>query len=163
MTRSLGMVMLAVVVNGCAPGGVSDAQPSPEALAREVLTAIQRRDEARLNRLVLSEDEFEHDVWPGLPAARPERNLPRSYVWADLSQKSNASLRRTLDEYGGRSFALEAVRFAGASTNHGNYRVFRDAVLAVREGDGTPGELRLFGSMIHTAQGWKVFSYVVDR
>ena len=53
-----------------------------------------RRDRARLDALALSEQEFRDHVWPDLPAARPERNLPFSYVWGDLHQKSNISLAR---------------------------------------------------------------------
>ncbi len=55
-----------------------------------------------LRDLALNEIEFREQVWPELPAARPERNLPFSYVWGDLRQKSDANLERTLARHGGR-------------------------------------------------------------
>jgi hypothetical protein len=159
-----GVLLAAVALAaGCGAGSFANTQPSADALAREVLSALARRDQARLNALALTEDEFEQRVWPGLPAARPERNMPWSYVWLDLRQKSDATLRRTLHEYGGRPYELQRVTFAGETTNHGNYRVFREAILAVRDSRGAEQELRVLGSMIETAGGWKVFSYVVDR
>jgi hypothetical protein len=102
-------------------------------------------------------------VWPGLPAARPERNLPWSYVWMDLQQKSDAMLTRTLKEHGGRLYSLESVRFDGESTDHGSYRVRRETVLTVRAGPGALLDLRVIGSMIEGDGGWKVFSYVADQ
>jgi hypothetical protein len=81
----------------------------------------------------------------------------------DLSQKSDAMLKRTLGEYGGQRYALQAVKFAGSTTQHGNYAVHRDAVLVVSDPSGHQQELRLLGSMIESREGWKVFSYLADR
>jgi hypothetical protein len=158
------IVLLAAFVAGCAsPSLLDNTQPTAEALAREVLLALQRRDEPRLQALALTEGEFEERVWPGLPAARPERNLPWSYVWMDLRQKSQTMLARTLREHGGRVYALEQVKFEGSRTDHGNYQVHRDTVLVVRNSDGERVELRVMGSMIESREGWKVFSYMVDE
>jgi hypothetical protein len=138
-------------------------QPSSDALARDLLAALAQDDDARLQALAVSEHEFEHRVWPGLPASRPERNLPWSYVWMDLRQKSEAALARTLREYAGKRFELQAVQFAGTVTEHGSYRIHRETVLVVRDDRANIQELRVLGSMIETERGWKVFSYVVDR
>jgi hypothetical protein len=113
--------------------------------------------------MALTEQEFEHRVWPGLPAARPERNLPWSYVWMDLQQKSTTMLQRQLAAHGGRRYELEAVRFEGSTTEHGTYRVHRNTVLTVRSAPGETLELRILGSMIEAEDGWKVFSYIVDQ
>jgi hypothetical protein len=102
-------------------------------------------------------------VWPELPAARPERNLPFSYVWGDLRQKSDESLRRTLASQRGRRYALVSVRAAGETTRYPSYTVSRETVLMVRDESGAATELRLFGSIIQKDGGWKVFSYVVDE
>jgi len=141
---------------------LSNTHPSPEALATAVLGAFERRDTIALNGLVLSEEEFRAHVWPELPAARPERNLPFWYVWGDLRQKSDESLRRTLASHGGRRYALVSVRAAGETTRYPSYTVSRETVLMVRDESGAATELRLFGSTIQKDGGWKVFSYVVD-
>jgi hypothetical protein len=163
LMRAQPILVLALLVAGCGPPPLAHTLPSSEAVAREVLSALERRDVARLRALALSEEEFERRVWPGLPAARPERNLPWSYVWMDLRQKSDAALTRTLQEHGGKHYELQEVRFAGAATDHGTYRVHRDTVLLVRDGSAQVLELRLFGSTIEADGGFKAFSYLVDQ
>ena len=140
---------------------LQNTHPSAESLASAVLDAVARQDGDALGRLAVSEQEFRDHVWPDLPAARPERNLPFSYVWGDLRQKSEQSLRIRLTEHGGRRYTLESVRFDGDTTQYEHYLVHRDTVLTVRDHEGTTSEIRLFGSALEK-DGWKVFSYVVD-
>ena len=157
-------VFLSVVtVTGCGPHPLGHPQPTADALAREVLTALEKRDADRLHQLAISEAEFEHRVWPALPAARPERNMPWSYVWMDLRQKSGATLQRTLKAHGGRHYDLDTIEFDGETTEYGSYRVARDARLVVRDSAGQRQELEIVGSMISGPEGWKVFSYLIDE
>jgi hypothetical protein len=163
--RAIGLLAAGVVwMAGCgspvAPLG--NAQPAPHALASAVLDAVARRDVAALRSLSLNESEFRELVWPELPAARPERNLPFSYVWGDLHQKSEESLMRILAEHGGQRYALVSLRNDGETTRYPSYTVHRETVLQVRNQGGPQFEVRLFGSLIEQNGGWKVFSYVVD-
>lgn len=138
-----------------------NAYGSAESLATAVLDALAMGERGRLEALALSEREFRDHVWPELPAANPERNLPFSYVWGDLHQKSQAELSSTLKEHAGRRYTLERVTFAG-QTEYRSYRVRRDATFHVRDASGTQMALRVCGSMIEKDGEWKVFSYVVD-
>lgn len=101
-------------------------------------------------------------VWPELPAARPERNLPFSFVWGDLRQKSEAGLQMTLGNHGGRQYTLTRVRFASQATRYSTYVVHRESVFLVRNVQGDQQELRVCGSILEKDGRWKVFSYVVD-
>jgi hypothetical protein len=127
-----------------------------------VLDGIARRDTTALRALALNEEEFREHIWPELPASRPERNLPFSYVWGDLRQKSEAALSQTLARHGGRRYTLVSVRFAGDTTRYPSYSVYRETVLKVRDGQGIETDLRIFGSSLEKGDAWKVFSYVVD-
>jgi hypothetical protein len=140
---------------------LANTSASPEALARAVLDALAHRDRARLDTLALSEQEFRDHVWPDLPAARPERNLPFSYVWGDLRQKSNLGLARTLEKYGGVRHTLRNVTFTGA-TPYTHYTVHGDATFAVNDANGATQTIRACGSFLEKDGVWKVFSYVVD-
>jgi hypothetical protein len=145
------------------PPPLSSTFDSPDALGRAVLAAFQAGDREALLRLALTEQEFRQRVWPELPSARPERNLPFSYVWGDLKQKSDASLSRLLARYRGHRGELTQVRFDDARTPYKTFVVHRKSVFAIREGGGeATEEIRLCGSMIEQAGQWKVFSYVVD-
>ena len=155
--------MTAVAAAGCGPSPplLANAFPSPHAAATAVLQAVARRDVAALRALALTEQEFRDQIWPALPASRPERNLPFSYVWGDLHQKSEAALAATLARHGGHRYALAGVRFEGETTRYATYAVHRRTVLRVRDEGGSEAELRVFGSTLEKGDVWKVFSYVV--
>jgi hypothetical protein len=144
-----------------APPPLQNTQPSAEAVASAVLDALARKDEAALAALALDDAEFRAHVWPGLPASRPERNLPYSYVWGDLHQKSRAGLSQTLARYGGVRYDLRGVTFEG-QTQYPGYVVHRGATMRVRDAAGMEQDIRVSGSMIEKDGTWKVFSYVVD-
>ncbi len=135
---------------------------SAPALAQRVLAALERRDVTALREVVLSEQEFREQVWPELPAARPERKLPFSYVWGELRQKSEAALAATLTAQGGQRYELVAVRFLGDTTHFQTYLVHRKTELIVQDATGTEMQLRLFGSVLEKDGRFKVFSYVLD-
>lgn len=135
---------------------------SASALSRAVLDSFERRDVSALQRLAVNEQEFRDHVWPELPSARPERNLPLQYVWGDLSQKSQAALGVTLARRGGQHYDLISVRFSAGTTRYDSYQIHRKAALTVKDADGAVTELRLFGSVLEKEGRFKVFSYVVD-
>lgn len=159
----LPLLALALFSSACgrvAP--LANGQPSSSALADAVLDALARRDATALRALALDESEFRAHVWPSLPSARPERNLPFSYVWGELRQKSDASLAETLTKRGGRRYQLVDVRFEGESTQYSGYVVHRGTVLRVRNDAGEEESIRVCGSLLEKDGVWKVFSYVVD-
>jgi hypothetical protein len=161
--RLLALTLCVAVACSCASRlELDNALDTPEALARALLDALAENDRASLERLTLSEDEFRGLVWPELPAARPERNLPADYVWTDLHQKSRAALGRLLVRHGGRRYQLESVTFRGESTVYATVQVKRESELFVRDAAGTVHSLRAFGSMVNRRGRYKVFSYVVD-
>jgi hypothetical protein len=141
---------------------LANTHPSASSLASAVLDALARRDRTTLEALALSETEFRDHVWPQLPASRSERNLPFSYVWGDLRQKSAQTLRTVMTREGGKRYELIGVRFT-AQTDYRTYRVHREATLRVRNASGADLDLRVCGSMIEQDGAWKVFSYVVSE
>ena len=157
-------VGIGMCLSGCGSGPppLANAHPVPHALASAVLDAVARHDAGTLRSLALNEPEFRELVWPELPASRPERNLPFSYVWGELHQKSDQALGDTMGRHGGRRYTLVGVRFAGDTSRYPSYTVHRETVVQVRDETGALTDLRLFGSTIEKDGAWKVFSYVVD-
>jgi hypothetical protein len=162
--RFILMLVALAGLSACAagPAPLEHAHSSADSLARAVLDAIERRDLGALNLLAVSEREFQEHIWPELPAARPERNLPLSYVWGDLHQKSDMMLRAMLAKHGGQKYVLRSVRFTGPTTSYETYLVHRDSELTVVDASGAELRLRLFGSMLENDGRVKVFSYMVD-
>jgi hypothetical protein len=153
---------LALSTVSCAASQVEHAEGSPDALALAVLRAIHERDAVRLRELALNEREFREVVWPELPAADPERNLPFSYVWGDLRTRSDAHLAAALERHGGEVLHLVQVRFTGGTTDYRTFLVHRRTELTVVDDAGAEYELRLFGSVFEQNGRFKVFSYSVD-
>ena len=160
-TLALG-VAAALAAAACnRPPALANSYATPEALAASVMDALAARDRERLDAIALSEREFRDHVWPELPAAKPERNLPFSFVWRDLRQKSRAALSQTLKEHGERRYHVERVTFA-ANTRYASYTVHREATVHVRDALNSTRAMRVCGSMFEKQGRWKVFSYVVD-
>jgi hypothetical protein len=162
MRFALCVVSSAIAACGALSSPLPNSQDSPEALARAVLEAIERRDVQTLNSLAIDEQEFREHVWPELPASRPERRLPFSYVWGDLHQKSSAALAQTLARYGGRKYTLLEMSFVGETTSYESYRVHRKSEVTLRDREGNEQPVRLFGSTLEKGGRFKVFSYVID-
>jgi len=160
--RVFAVLALVSAFAGC--GGVpplAGTYPGAESLAEAVLDALAQKDRAALEGMALSEREFRDHVWPELPASHPERNLPFSYVWGDLRQKSTGALSETLARHGGRRYDLVRVDFNG-QTDYQSYGVHRETTLRVRDTAGQEQTLRVCGSFIEKDGAWKVFSFVVD-
>jgi len=155
-------LLAAIIVSSCESEPLANSHESADALARAVVTAIETRDADALRALALNKEEFTEHVWPELPAARPERNLSVNFVWGDLHQKSNASLRETLTTHGGSKFEFVGIAFLGDTTTYGSYRVHREGELTVKDSNGVVRQVRLFGSMMEKNGRCKVFSYVID-
>lgn len=135
---------------------------SAEAVARAVVEGLRSGDLAALKGLALTEAEFKDLVWPKLPAARPERNLPMDYVWGDLSAKSDANLRARLGGWQDRGFVLVSLSFKGGVEDYGTFKVHRESVLILKDREGREQTGRLFGSILEHEGRFKVFSFVVD-
>jgi hypothetical protein len=159
----LALVAVAALGAGCATSQspLANGRESSTTLARDVLTALRAGNASLARSLALTEEEFHAHIWPSLPAARPERNLPFAYVWGDLRQKSDAGLQTSLAQYRGQSLTLLDVRFGEPST-YGRATVHREAIFAVRDTAGTTSDIRVCGSFVEQAGRWKVFSYVLD-
>ena len=155
------LALAACVACGRVPQ-LANTHASASALASAVLDALARSDRVALDALALNETEFRDHVWPQLPASRPERNLPFSYVWGELRQKSEQALTSVLSREGGKRYELIEVRFA-ADSDYRTYRVHREATFHVRDTSGAELDLRVCGSMIEQDGSWKVFSYVVGE
>jgi hypothetical protein len=127
-----------------------------------VVAALDAGDALVLERLAINELEFRRVVWPRLPAARPERNIPWDYAWSDLAGKSRVQLRSRVGQWRRGAGTVVDVGFDGETTDYGTYRVMRKSRVTLRDAEGRLTTARLFGSIIEQRNHFKVFSYVVD-
>lgn len=171
--RNGGRVAAALAVLGmtaCAGGEtpreavpLSGTFESAEALGRAVLAGFGAGDRAALAALALSEAEFRDQVWPEMPASRPERNVPFEYAWGQLRQRSDASLTDLFARHAGRRLTLIRTGFTGETTPYQTFVVMRDSEIVARDESGREWVLRLYGSALVRDGRYKLFSFVVDQ
>ena len=159
-----------VLAVGFAACGRTEAPPEPytslfptkEAAAQAVVDALAAGDVARLEDLAITAVEFRKNVWPELPAGRPDVGMPVEYVWADTNTKSRGQLAENVREYRGKRATVQTLRFAGGTDDYGPFRVHKETHVVLRDEADTVRDARLFGSMLESRAGWKVFSYIID-
>lgn len=164
LRRIIPALLVSIAFAGCRDWNrpaLAGTHASAPAVAEAVLLALRDRNIDALRALALSESEFRDHVWPELPASRPERNLPFSYVWGQLRQRSEGSLARLLAEHGGRAYTLVRANH-GETTRYETFVVHRETRLTVRGADGAEQTLLAYGSVLEKGGQFKVFSYVVD-
>lgn len=169
MTRRLRVSLIAglgVILAACGSSSqampFAHAFPTKEAAATAVTEAIWQRNVPLLESIAVTEPEFRRNVWPRLPASQPDVNMPADYLWNDTHTKSLGDLAQALAEYGGQRLNVQEVAFGGAPTDYGAFAVHPKTQLRVNDETGTVKDVRLFGSMIETPDGWKIYSYIVD-
>lgn len=162
-------VLLFLALAGCAAirPQAGTAQPalqhsysSIEELAGAVLGMVARNDRAALLEHDLTEQEYRLIVWPQLPISRQESWHRRyDFVWNQHEVKSRAGLDTMLSRHGGNTFMLISVRCAGGVREYGTYRIHGDVRLRVRDQDGQPRDVNVFGSILEQNNRYKIVSY----
>lgn len=143
------------------PRYLAHSAESPEALARDFLSALAVNDIPALKRTRITKDEFTWYVWPELPASRLP-NVTSDFAWSQATLNSLSGLGGLLSQYSQRRFELVGIRFAGGTRDYPSYRVHYDSRVTVRDEAGDSYELKLFGSMLEMEGRFKLFSHVID-
>lgn len=142
------------------PPRLRHAQPSMEALGRQVLRALRDEDKQALMDLALSKDEFEKFIWPELPVSNPKTNVPIDFVWNELYRRSVSHLARILQDLGGRKVSLVRVRHRGEITEYRTHTAYPDMEVLLRdEQSGEEKEYPLFGTLVEMDGVFKIYSY----
>ena len=160
------LVLLAIAaLAGCGTSAssvriLSNADPTPEALAARFLDALSRDDLEAIKAMRLTEQEFCAYVFPELPSSKLP-NVHCDFVWSQATLNSMAGMTRMQKAHKAKRYELVSVRFAAVET-YDSYRVHKEPVVTVRDESGATTEARLFGSMLELDGQYKLFSFVVD-
>ncbi len=158
--------LLAIAVTGLAGAGCADvarargmarAKESPEAVARAVLDAIERRSERKLGQLLVTRDEHRDLLWPHLP----ERGtLPFEYVRKLNRHNTSEGIDAALRKYGGAELELIRVEFRREPEQYEDFTLHRGARVWVRRAsDGEEGYIETLDVLVEWNGRWKPFNY----
>lgn len=154
------VVLAALVLPACrgleARSGLTNARRSPDAVARAVLEALEARDRAALEGLLLTREEHRDLLWEKLPESN---TWPFEYARWLTEHNTRKALTRALERYGGRSFELLEVEFEEEPEVYEDFTLHPGTILWVEEGGGNTGRLELLDVLVERKGGWKPMDY----
>jgi len=132
---------------------------SVRALARELLDAIQAKDERAMHALRLTRHEFGVICWPEFPQSRPVTRITADDAWEFSLPTSLAGAGRTIGLYGGRSFELVRVDVDRVEP-YRNFSLHRGVAIVARDAaDGSLVSLRFVPSIVERHGRFKALLY----
>ncbi len=157
----LAVVFLVAAACGPPRERFQGMRSSAEGLAEEFLRGLEAEDRPRLEDLALSEQEFQLEVFPEMPAYG---NVPPDFAWSQLEIRSLHGLSTVLTSQGGRRWDLEEMVFRGGQTAYQTFTVHREPMLRLRDRrTGERREMALFGSLLECGGRYKLVSFNIDR
>jgi hypothetical protein len=138
------------------------AVASLEQLAFETLEGLAVGDEARLERIRLTEYEHNELVWPELPASAPEVNHPVDLAWANIELRNHRARRRLLIRYGGRRLSLLGIDCRLPDEVFPSFRVLKDCWISFSSDHEEMEPVQFFKYAIDWNGQFKIFRYYDD-
>ena len=149
----IGLVLIAVALatmafgersesanNARPPFALTDASPSAPALIQRLLAALERKDEATLHSLRMSEREYREIIAPGtVPPGQPPRHTDdkvSQFYWRMLDSKSRDLGRELLYRFGGRKLDVGEVEYVKGPLEYAWYQALGQARIHVKNEKG---------------------------
>lgn len=138
---------------------LSGGAASRDELVRRWVKAIETKDTAELDRLLLTRAEFAWIYYPTNPQGLPPYDLNPQLMWFMNVENSNKGLTRMLEDRGGRPMHFLGYRCEGASSKEGENEVFGPCLVRRLQAPGDTVEERLFGLVLERRGRWKFVNY----
>jgi hypothetical protein len=136
--------------------------PSRDSLVRLFVGAVERRDTALVNRLIVSRAEFAHLWYPTSPLREPPYGLDPQMTWFQLRTQSEKGIGRVFDRLGGRPLRLAGIDCPTDEQAQGENRVWEGCAVRLRDADGRTRAHRLFGAIVERGGQHKFVGYGND-
>lgn len=153
----LSLVTSLAVACGAADDVLDQAKDSPGDLIEAVLAGLEERDQAALEKLLVTREEHRNLLWGELP----ERTYMSFEVARELNERNTRKgLTRALDRYGGRSFELLEIEFTDPPEVYETFTLhFGPRVRVRRTSDGREGELPILDVVLERDGRWKLMNF----
>jgi len=154
----LGGVLVCLVASSFAQTATGPSA-ALEDLVKKVLAALETKDQAALEKLAITEDEYRKFIWPGIAARTPGANEKKFYGM--FEQGNVAGITSALKEFGGQK--LEFVRVsAGTSIRQTKaYRLLSPPTVTVKDGSGQEKALKLSGPVIEHDGIYQIATFAI--
>lgn len=142
---------------------LSESAGSVDALVKEALNAYAGSDTATLERMLITQQEFDNYLYPEFgrhyPAARDTGRQVREFIWNNHMLSAAKAMRKSLRELGGQRMELISVNFKDGVKDFGSYKIHEGTEVKVRLNDGDDAEMMALGSIVEMNGRYKLLSY----
>jgi hypothetical protein len=152
-----GLVTCLALACGRGDDALSHSKGSPEELVEAVLAALEARDRAALEALLVTREEHRDLLWDELP----ERTYMSFEVARELNERNTRDgLTQALDRYGGQEFELIEIEFTDPPEVYETFTWhFGPRVRVRRVSDGREGELPILDVVLERNGRWKLMNF----
>lgn len=151
--------LLWITSGGCAdsaPPALSHAKDSPETLVAAALEAMATDDQASLEALLVTREEYETLLWPEMPDGE---YTPFDFVWSLASTNNRKGTKQALSSYGGMPLKVVSVRFPEQPEVYQSFKLHPDVEVWVRRDDtGEEGKHPSFDVLVEYDGWWKLLN-----
>lgn len=136
---------------------------SPSALITEALDAFAAADTTRLERLLITRNEFDSLLYPELgmhyPAANDMRPETRAFLWENQALNSIQGLKHALRDMSGRRSTLLGITYRGGGHAYRSYKIHEGTLVRLRMDDGREALSHAFGSIVEMDGRYKLLTF----
>lgn len=133
--------------------------PSRDALVRRFVLALEGRDTAALQTMVLTQQEFAWIYYPTNPQGLPPYDLSPDLRWFMLVENSRKGLAHALEERGGRRPGFAGYSCDPRPSREGANTVWGPCAIRRVQAPGDTTAERLFGLIIERGGRFKFVSF----
>jgi hypothetical protein len=150
----------ALILTAFASFGQSPTSPSE--LMRQVVHALELRNEHTLKALAITKADFKRFVWPSLSRTLLRLGMNVDTFYLTTVKESESGLASTLSAWGGRK--MEVIEVAELTperhpTRRKRFRAFSGPAVTIRDESGQQRTLHLVGGIIELDGVYKVSTY----
>jgi len=128
------------------PRQLTNASPSIDALMQQLLDAVAKNDPASLQRLRVTETEYQTIIVPGTVApGQPPRIIDAEtthFYWTLLDKRSRDFSAIILKDFGGQKLRRTSLEFTKGPQQYGGYTAYGRVDLHVVDEQGNAGLVR---------------------
>lgn len=141
------------------PDTLRRASATLDQLVERWATAVQNRDTAALNAMVIDRAEFAWLFYPTTRLAQPPYETPPALLWEQVLANSDDGIRKVLERFGGRPLLVRSVRCPAPVETEALNVVRQGCLVRLRAASDTVPEDRFFGSIIEREGRFKFLGY----
>ncbi len=136
---------------------------SREELIENILTAFALNDTAALQKILITQEEFDLILFPELgmhyPAANDTRPETKRFLWENQFARSVKGLEKALKTLGGKTMEPLGIKHTDGKKEYRSYTMYEGTVVRIRQEDGEEADLMALGSIVEKNGVYKLLTF----